>query len=104
MKIALAQFNPTIGDFDGNVARILELAAEAKKGGADLAVFSELEDACRRPYPSATARRLEIDRLCLDIWQRITARDERNPYTVRDLRRIQGIQARSASAPAASDS
>ena len=42
MKIALAQFNPTIGDFDGNVARILELATEAKKGGADLAVFSEL--------------------------------------------------------------
>jgi L-ascorbate metabolism protein UlaG (beta-lactamase superfamily) len=77
---------------------------EAALGPDDLAVFSELEDACRRPYPSATARRLEIDRLCLDIWQRITARDERNPYTVRDLRRIQGIQARSASAPAASDS
>src|SRR5271169_5858580 len=48
MKIALAQFNPTIGDFDGNVARILELAAEAKKGGADLAVFSEL---CICGYP-----------------------------------------------------
>src|SRR5271155_6056940 len=48
MKIALAQFNPTIGDFDGNVARILELATEAKKGGADLAVFSEL---CICGYP-----------------------------------------------------
>ncbi len=48
MKIALAQFNPTIGDFDGNVARILEMAAEAKKGGADLAVFSEL---CICGYP-----------------------------------------------------
>ena len=48
MKIALAQFNPTIGDFDGNVARILELAAEAQKGGADLAVFSEL---CICGYP-----------------------------------------------------
>jgi NAD+ synthase (glutamine-hydrolysing) len=42
MKIALAQFNPTVGDFDGNAARILELATQAKERGADLAVFSEL--------------------------------------------------------------
>lgn len=42
MKIALAQFNPTVGDFAGNAARILELAAEAKSRGAHLAVFSEL--------------------------------------------------------------
>ena len=42
MKIALAQFNPTVGDFDGNAARILSLAAQAKRLGADLAVFSEL--------------------------------------------------------------
>jgi len=42
MKIALAQFNPTVGDFAGNSARILELAREAKKRGAQLAVFSEL--------------------------------------------------------------
>jgi NAD+ synthase (glutamine-hydrolysing) len=42
MKIALAQFNPTVGDFDGNSARILALAAQAKQRGADLAVFSEL--------------------------------------------------------------
>ena len=42
MKIALAQFNPTVGDFAGNSARILEMANEAKRGGADLAVFSEL--------------------------------------------------------------
>jgi NAD+ synthase (glutamine-hydrolysing) len=42
MKIALAQFNPTVGDFTGNAARILSLAAQAKQRGADLAVFSEL--------------------------------------------------------------
>jgi NAD+ synthase (glutamine-hydrolysing) len=42
MKIALAQFNPTVGDFAGNSARILSLAAQAKQRGADLAVFSEL--------------------------------------------------------------
>jgi NAD+ synthase (glutamine-hydrolysing) len=42
MKIALAQFNPTVGDFEGNAARILALAADAKRRGAELAVFSEL--------------------------------------------------------------
>src|ERR1700720_4612681 len=42
MKIALAQFNPTIGDFAGNSARILKLAAQAQSRGANLAVFSEL--------------------------------------------------------------
>jgi len=48
MKIALAQFNPTIGDFEGNSKRILEMAREAKSHGADLAVFSEL---CLCGYP-----------------------------------------------------
>src|SRR5208337_3651049 len=42
MRIALAQFNPTVGDFEGNSSRILTLAAEAKRRGAELAVFSEL--------------------------------------------------------------
>jgi NAD+ synthase/NAD+ synthase (glutamine-hydrolysing) len=42
MKIALAQFNPTVGDFAGNSARILSLAAQAQQRGAELAVFSEL--------------------------------------------------------------
>jgi NAD+ synthase/NAD+ synthase (glutamine-hydrolysing) len=48
MKIALAQFNPTIGDFTGNAAAILELAKLAKTRGADLAVFTEL---CLCGYP-----------------------------------------------------
>jgi NAD+ synthase (glutamine-hydrolysing) len=48
MKIALAQFNPTIGDFDGNSARILAMAREAHAAGADIAVFSEL---CICGYP-----------------------------------------------------
>ncbi len=48
MKLALAQFNPTVGDFDGNSARILEMAGEAKAHGADLAVFTEL---CLCGYP-----------------------------------------------------
>jgi NAD+ synthase (glutamine-hydrolysing) len=48
MKIALAQFNPTVGDFSGNSARILALAGQAQERGADLAVFSEL---CLCGYP-----------------------------------------------------
>src|SRR5579859_4806545 len=42
MKIALAQFNPTVGDFEGNSSRILDLAEQANRRGAELAVFSEL--------------------------------------------------------------
>ena len=42
MKIALAQFNPTVGDFAGDSARILSLAAQAQQRGAEIAVFSEL--------------------------------------------------------------
>jgi NAD+ synthase (glutamine-hydrolysing) len=42
MKIALAQLNPTVGDFAGNSAKILDFAERAQQRGADLAVFSEL--------------------------------------------------------------
>lgn len=42
MKIALAQFNSTVGDFAGNSAKILEFARQASERGADLVVFSEL--------------------------------------------------------------
>src|SRR5215470_520173 len=48
MKIALAQFNPTVGDFAGNSVRIIALSQAAKQRGADLAVFSEL---CLCGYP-----------------------------------------------------
>jgi NAD+ synthase (glutamine-hydrolysing) len=48
MKVALAQFNPTVGDFAGNSARILSLTAQAQERGANLAVFSEL---CLCGYP-----------------------------------------------------
>ncbi|HEX9760314.1 MAG TPA: nitrilase-related carbon-nitrogen hydrolase, partial [Candidatus Acidoferrales bacterium] len=48
MKVALAQFNPVVGDFAGNAAQILQKACEAKSRGAELAVFSEL---CLCGYP-----------------------------------------------------
>src|SRR6202789_96171 len=69
MKIALAQFNPTVGDFEGNRARILKLAGEAQSRGADLAVFSELclcgyppQDLIERP---AFAARNQQELICL---------------------------------------
>ena len=42
MKIALAQINPTVGDFKGNLAKIGDSAARAAGLGARLTVFSEL--------------------------------------------------------------
>ena len=41
MKIALAQLNPTVGDFDGNIRRMAEIA-EKHQRDVDLIVFSEL--------------------------------------------------------------
>jgi NAD+ synthase/NAD+ synthase (glutamine-hydrolysing) len=42
VKIALAQINPTVGDFSGNTAKILEFTRRARQGGAGLVVFPEL--------------------------------------------------------------
>ena len=42
MKIALGQINPTVGDFSGNAAKIIEFSQRAKAGGAELILFPEL--------------------------------------------------------------
>ena len=42
MKIALAQINPTVGDFTGNLEKIIKASRGAADRGARLAVFSEL--------------------------------------------------------------
>ena len=42
MKIALAQINPTVGDFVGNTKKILEYAARAEELCVSLVVFPEL--------------------------------------------------------------
>ena len=42
MKIALAQINPTVGDFSGNLERIVAASRRAAGLGARLTVFSEL--------------------------------------------------------------
>jgi len=42
MKIALAQFNPVVGDIAGNTVKLARNIDCARQGGADLVVFSEL--------------------------------------------------------------
>ncbi|HEY1659019.1 MAG TPA: NAD+ synthase [Candidatus Sulfotelmatobacter sp.] len=42
MKIALGQINPTVGDFSGNAAKIIEFSRRAMSGGAGLILFPEL--------------------------------------------------------------
>ena len=42
MKIALAQINPTVGDFQGNTKKIIDFAREASAAQADVVMFPEL--------------------------------------------------------------
>ncbi len=56
MKIGLAQINTTVGDFDGNLARILEGLDRGRQAGVDLVAFPEqtipgypAEDLLERP-------------------------------------------------------
>jgi len=42
LRLALAQMNSTVGDLEGNTARILDLLSEARSAGADLVAFPEL--------------------------------------------------------------
>ena len=49
MKIALAQINPIVGDFDGNMKQILSFIEKARQKQADLCVFPEM---CLVGYPA----------------------------------------------------
>src|SRR4030042_3857161 len=42
LRIALAQINPTVGDFEGNVSKIINYIEESVKAGAQIVVFPEL--------------------------------------------------------------
>jgi NAD+ synthase (glutamine-hydrolysing) len=42
VKIALGQINPTVGDFTGNAAKIIDFSGRAKAAGAGLILFPEL--------------------------------------------------------------
>ena len=64
MKIALGQINPTVGDFSGNAAKIIDFARRARTAGAGLILFPELS-VCGYPprdlveRPSFVARNRE---------------------------------------------
>ncbi len=49
MRIALGQINPTVGDIEGNTAKIAAWIDRAREAGAELAVFPEL---CVPGYPA----------------------------------------------------
>jgi len=49
LRVALAQINPTVGDIEGNAAKIAEWIERAAGAGADLAIFPEL---CLPGYPA----------------------------------------------------
>ena len=76
MRLALAQINTTVGDLDGNRARIVEALTEAGRAGADLVLLPELavtgyppEDLLLRPgFLRAAAESLEeIAREATDV-------------------------------------
>src|SRR5476649_2820421 len=49
MKIALAQLNYHVGDFESNTNKIIDNIQKARQNGADLVVFAEL---CVCGYPA----------------------------------------------------
>jgi NAD+ synthase (glutamine-hydrolysing) len=75
VRVAVAQLNCTVGDLEGNSRRILEAAANAAQGGADILLTPELsltgyppEDLLlRRAFYAAVDRALE--KLCAQLLQ-----------------------------------
>jgi len=74
-RIAMVQMNPTVGDLDGNVRRIVSWLREAKKAKPDLVAFPELaitgyppEDLLLKPQFVADNRRAlnRVIRACRD--------------------------------------
>ena len=61
MRIALAQINPTVGDFRGNAAKIIDYSLRAKSAGVDLILFPELS-VCGYPPRDLVERPWFIER------------------------------------------
>jgi NAD+ synthase (glutamine-hydrolysing) len=79
MRVALAQINPTVGDVDGNAAKVAEWIARAEAAGAELAIFPEL---CIPGYPAedlylkrhfAAANQRAVEELATAVGAGITA-------------------------------
>jgi NAD+ synthase (glutamine-hydrolysing) len=72
VKIALGQINPTVGDFSGNAAKIVDFANRAQTAGAGMILFPELS-VCGYPprdlveRPSFVARNREtVERIAVE--------------------------------------
>jgi NAD+ synthase (glutamine-hydrolysing) len=71
MKIALAQLNYHVGNFESNTAKIIQHIQIARQNGADLVVFAEL---CVCGYPARDFLEFsEFINLCDDAAQKIAA-------------------------------
>lgn len=73
LRVVMAQLNLRVGDIDGNVQRIIEVAAQARQQQADLLVLPELS-LCGYPpedllLRASMQRRIEaaLQRLCQDV-------------------------------------
>lgn len=69
MKIALAQLNYIIGDFEGNLNKMADAVANATSSGAELVVFSELS-ICGYP-PLDLLERKEFIQACLNSMDKL---------------------------------
>lgn len=72
VKIALGQINPTVGDFSGNAAKIVDFSRRAQAGGAGLVLFPELS-VCGYPprdlverLPFVTRNRETVEKIAAD--------------------------------------
>ena len=61
MKIALGQINPTVGDFSGNAAKIIDYSHRAQATGAGLILFPELS-VCGYPPRDLVERTSFVER------------------------------------------
>jgi NAD+ synthase (glutamine-hydrolysing) len=77
MRIALAQIDPTVGDIDGNAAKVAEWIDRAAAQGAELAIFPEL---CLSGYPAedlylkrhfVEANRAAVERLARGVGETV---------------------------------
>jgi NAD+ synthase (glutamine-hydrolysing) len=77
MRVALAQIDPTVGDVEGNAAKVAEWIERAAGEGADLVVFPEL---CIPGYPAedlylkrhfVEANRVAVERLARDVGETV---------------------------------
>ena len=108
VRIALGQLNTTVGDLDGNVERLADMASRASAAGADAIVFPELavtgyppEDlVLRRSFVSDTLEALDSlaghTRDGCDVIVGFADRDERGVHNAAALLRGGTVAARYA--------